>query len=353
MKLVFRDLNNLEVHLGTTPSFNFTDTGCRSASFSMDQHVDVEDGVALTGVIDFMSDDDMFLNSFTVEDFLRYTFNNNEDSAYLYLTCDPIPEPQPEPDPPTEEELLEQAKAGRQEQIYETMNMAIVNGIDVETSYGMEHFRLNESDRTLLMGIYSMMQQGITAYPYHSISPQTDSNNICTVYSDEDFGKIATAAFAHVTYHESYANMLVQWLLRETDVDTVYTIQYGATLPEDLMDYLAMILASAGIPAYLIPGYAETHPEETETGTDESGESSEGGDTDNSGEGESADTDSTEEVDNSGSEEGESSENAGAPEESTDETEETDSEPSEESGEDGSEEKSEETADAEASEGNE
>ena len=115
-----------------------------------------------------------------------------------------------------------------------------------------------------------MVQQGIQQYPYHSFSSQTRSNNICTVYSDEDIKQIAIVAFGHITFHESYANMLLQWLNRETDREVVATIVYGATLPSDLMAYLAMILQSAGIDPSIIPGYTDsTTGSETDKGTEE------------------------------------------------------------------------------------
>jgi hypothetical protein len=305
MKLVFRDLNDLELHVLNSPAIRFSGLECRSASFALEGNLVLEEGKTLTGVIDFMADDDMPLNSFTVEDFLRYELSNFDDRCNLLLTQEPIPEPAPEPDPPTEEELLASAKSGRQDQIYSEMNNAILAGIDVETSYGQEHFSLNESDRVLLMGIYSMMQQGITAYPYHSISAESNSNNICTVYSDEDFGKIATAAFGFITFHESYANMLVQWLDRETDYNEVYKIQYGATLPDDLMDYLVMILASAGIGPEMIPGYTAESTDASEESGDES-DSEEGETTEDIGE-------------DASSEDGEPTEEAGEAAEGTEE----------------------------------
>ena len=322
MKLVFTAYEAWEpAHLVSTPSIRFDNTGkCTYASFLCDGHLpfDAETNPP-KGLIRFMSDDDMILNEVTVEDFLRYEFNQNyeyvddpeaeidtvatadggaegegegatmvpqpvpqkavESNYSLILTDAPVPEPIPEPEPPTEDELLAQAKQGRDQAINSAMEQAIYDGIDVETTYGMEHFTLNTNDQTLLLGIYGMVQQGITQYPYHSVGAKSRSNNICTVYSDEDIGKIAVAAFAHITFHESYANMLLQWLARETNRETVYTIQYGATLPSDLMEYLAMILTSAGIDPSVIPGYtpaekdpAPTETEETIPSTEETGE---------------------------------------------------------------------------------
>lgn len=285
MVLQFQAYEDLPSYpLLSTPSMRYDKSGkCTYASFNVDGESPFTEEKPLTGTIRFASDDDMELNLFEVSSFLRYEITQNTTTVtpeegsdeepqviptnfILTLTDTPVPEPPTEPEPPTPEELLAQAKAGRDTAIMNSMEQAIYNGIDVETTYGLEHFTLNTNDQTLLLGIYGMVQQGVTQYPYHSISSSGD-NNICVVYSDEDIGNIAVVAFGHITFHESYANMLLQWLERETDLDTVYTIEYGAALPEDLNEYLAMILQSAGIDLSVIPGYTPNADEDPNAGT--------------------------------------------------------------------------------------
>ena len=222
---------------------------CVYAYFSFKGSLPITEETPLTGTIEWMSDDDMFLGDFVVDTFLRYEYNMNEEAgtATLMLTNDPVPEPAPEPEPPTTEELLAAAKAGKESAIISTKNSIIVAGFDVETEYGMEHFTLSASDQTMLLGIYAMVQGGLTQFPYHSINTTERSLNRCTVYSDADIAKIATTAFGYITYHESYANMLLQWLDRETDPEVVAGIVYGAQLPKDLADYFNMVLTAAGV----------------------------------------------------------------------------------------------------------
>lgn len=287
MKLVFSAYEDLaSYHLLSTPAIRYDGAGkCTYASFSVEGESPFTDDAPLTGEIRFMSDDDMDLNTFDVGSFLRFEIHQNTETVeptedapegteptvtptdfVIMLTDTPVPEPAPEPEPPTQEQLLAQAKAGRDTAIKTAMEQAIYNGIDVETSYGTEHFTLTTNDQTLLLGIYGMVQQGVTQYPYHSIG-SGGGNNICVVYSDEDIGKIAVVAFGHITFHESYANMLLQWLNRETDPEVVQTIVYGATLPTDLVEYLAMILQSAGIDPSMIPGYVAPSTDASGEGT--------------------------------------------------------------------------------------
>lgn len=241
------------------------------AQMSMKGSVQIDDEHPLTGLVKWMSDDDMEMDSFDVSSFLRYEYNvygeGDTQTSTLILTNDPVPEPAPEPVPPTAEELLAQAKAGKSSAITRARDDIIAAGVDVTTSYGVEHFTLNEKDKTLLLGIYAMVQSGVTSYPYHSINLSSRSTNICTVYSSEDIAKIATAAFGFITYHESYANVLLNWLERETDPEVAKTIVYGAELPSDLQSYLDMLLTTAGID----PALFDTSNEEstsTSTGTE-------------------------------------------------------------------------------------
>lgn len=298
MKAVFVNFNNLELPLRNSPTTRFAanDEGintCTRVYMSLTGNIPVDDDTALTGEIMWCSDDDMLMDSYTVENFLRYEVNNVEGSedgtteatSTLLLTNDPVPDPVTpvEPTEPTEEELLAAAKEGRADAIATARDATIAAGIDVETEYGTEHFTLEEKDKTLLLSIYAMVQAGVTSYPYHSINASDSTSNICAIYSDTDITNIVTAAFTYVTYHESYANMLLQWLERETDYTVVYTIEYGVALPEDLDAYLDMVLVAAGIDPTLFDG-SSSEDTSTDSSSTESTDSSTEESTDTSGE---------------------------------------------------------------------
>ena len=243
---------------------------CVYAYFSFMGTLPITEETPLTGTIEWMSDDDMFLGDFIVDSFLRYEYNENTEqgTATLMLTNDPVPEPVPEPEPPSAEEILAAAKAGKDSAIISTKAQVIEAGFDVETEYGIEHFTLSTADQTMLLGIYAMVQGGLEQFPYHSVNTSSRSLNKCTVYSDSDIAKIATTAFGYITYHESYANMLLQWLDRETDPEVVATIVYGAQLPTDLADYMSMVLTAAGVdPSLFITAVSDSSEGRGETDT--------------------------------------------------------------------------------------
>lgn len=243
----------------SSPSLRCNSEGViTDAIFALSEPVVIDELLAAEGV-DIMTNDDMVMNTIFPNTYLRIENGNeegHENRWRLRFTNEPIPEPPAPPPEPAYEDLLFEAKEMKRSEIMINRDNSVQNGIWVETAFGLEHFSLNEKDQILLLGISSMVMQGVKAYPYHSVSAAATGTNICTIYSDEDIGKIAMQTFAHVTYHESYANMLMQWLNREEDLETVRTaIFYGAVLPEDLMSYLAMILSSSGIDPMLIPGY--------------------------------------------------------------------------------------------------
>lgn len=260
MKLVFVDLGiTKHIAADSQPNirWNPKTRECLSASFKLDEVLDETD--ILTGQFDMLADDDMPLNSWTVEEFLRYEKNINEDdgTTRLFFTQDPIPEP-PEPTPePTPEEALAAAKQGRDVQILEGRDVAIMKGVTVETEYGEETFPLTTQNMSALLGIQGIIAAGATYYPYHSLDLETGTSNSCKVYTAEDLAKISATAIGYVTYCETYANMLLQWLNRETDISVVYTIEYGAELPEDLKAYLDMIMQSAADATGGLPVSAE------------------------------------------------------------------------------------------------
>jgi len=113
---------------------------------------------------------------------------------------------------------------------------AIVAGVDVETTYGLEHFSLTTHDQQNLATIKMMIDSGINGYPYHADGKQ------CVLYSAIDLGNIIETATRHVAYHTTYCNMLRVWIGRETNNDVVNNIYYGIALPEDLAEDMEELL---------------------------------------------------------------------------------------------------------------
>ena len=224
---------------------------------------------ALTGIIDLKSDDDMDLASYNIGDYLRYAINVLDETSgkcILLLTNEEIVEPV-EPEPPDPAVLLAQAKANKTSEVKNAKETTVANGIDVETTYGKEHFQLTNSDINYITAIYSMIMGGATEYPYHPTNTDGMTSS-CVSYNAEDWTKIVTGAFSFITYNETYCNMLLQWIARETNQTIVDGIFYGCDLPEDLATYMAMVLKTAS--SAITPNTSNENTDTTEPGASDS-----------------------------------------------------------------------------------
>lgn len=151
------------------------------------------------------------------------------DEAYQ-AWCNENPEP----------DYLSRAKSVKEAELSSACNAAIVAGMDVVTSHGMEHFSLQETDQINLTTAYNAVLSGASQYPYHADS------QLCRMFTAEEITAISNASIAHKLYHTTLCNHLLTWVRRaETDLE-VESITYTAEgLPDDLASNMAQVLAAA------------------------------------------------------------------------------------------------------------
>lgn len=139
--------------------------------------------------------------------------------------------------PPKDINKLRKPKERR---ISSSCNSAIISGIDVETSQGIEHFSLEETDQINLTTALSAIQQGATSYPYHA------DGQLCRIFSAEEIQAVADASVQHKLYHTTLCNHLLTWVRRAETEDEINSITYSAeNLPEDLAENMNSILTTA------------------------------------------------------------------------------------------------------------
>ena len=115
----------------------------------------------------------------------------------------------------------------------------IIAGVDVETSQGTEHFSLDIDDQINISN-NALQAQMDSPTLYHA------DGEVCRMFAPLEMIAVATAAVTHKTYHTTYHNHLKQWVIRETDIDTLNGIVYGADLPSDLAANMAVLLGQGG-----------------------------------------------------------------------------------------------------------
>ena len=124
----------------------------------------------------------------------------------------------------------------------ETCNQTIVAGMDVETTEGVEHFSLEETDQINLTTALSAIKQGAKGYPYHA------DKKLCRMFTAVELNAIAEKATAHKLYHTTLCNHLLILVRRATTTAELDKITYSADcLPPDLAENMKKILVAAGI----------------------------------------------------------------------------------------------------------
>ena len=136
-------------------------------------------------------------------------------------------------------EIIQQEKITN---LSNTCNQTIVAGMDVETTEGIEHFSLEETDQINLTTAFSAIEQGAKGYPYHA------DKKLCRMFTAVELKAIAEKATAHKLYHTTLCNHLLILARRATTTAELDKITYSVDcLPPDLAENMKKILVAAGI----------------------------------------------------------------------------------------------------------
>lgn len=137
-------------------------------------------------------------------------------------------EPTDEPEPETIEDnaTLDEAKDRKIALLSEDSRQVIYNGVDVETTAGVEHFALGINEQLDLITLYSLASTDVEQIPYHN------SDGDCRYYSGEDILKIISAANKLKMYHSAYMDSLKRWVSAMQSISEVGQVKYGDTIPD-------------------------------------------------------------------------------------------------------------------------
>ncbi|WP_443663287.1 DUF4376 domain-containing protein [Dysosmobacter sp.] len=135
---------------------------------------------------------------------------------------------------------IESARAAKESELSSACNATIVSGVDVQTTKGMEHFALQETDQINLTTAYNAILSGATAYPYHA------DGQLCRMFTADEIKAVSNASIAHKLYHTTLCNHLLTWARRAETQEEVESITYTAEgLPDDLAANMAQVLAAS------------------------------------------------------------------------------------------------------------
>ena len=135
---------------------------------------------------------------------------------------------------------LDEIRSDKLAELSASCNAAITAGMDVETTKGMEHFSLQETDQINLTTALSAVQRGAAGYPYHA------DGQLCRLFTAAEIQAIAAASVKHKLYHTTLCNHLLTWARRAETKEELTGITYSADgLPDDLAANMEAVLAAA------------------------------------------------------------------------------------------------------------
>ena len=114
----------------------------------------------------------------------------------------------------------------------------IYSGVDVETSFGVEHFTFNIEDQQNLKEACDLALQTQMDIPYH----KNGISNICTIYPWQDIVKIYASLSSNKLYHTTYQNSVNNYIAAIYNRETLKSFKYGDELPSKYNDNILKML---------------------------------------------------------------------------------------------------------------
>lgn len=114
----------------------------------------------------------------------------------------------------------------------------IYDGINVETSLGVEHFSLDNTDQSNILALYNMQSSIGQNVIYHADGKE------CREFGAVEFNKIAIAARNCITKYTTRFNYLKAWINRSESKAEVLSVEFTSELPEDLKEAYSNVIAN-------------------------------------------------------------------------------------------------------------
>lgn len=106
-------------------------------------------------------------------------------------------------------------------------NQKIVKGIKVNTTQGIESFSLTMADQNNIKKLVdNIMMLKLDSVFYHA------DGKICRDYNNLEFLMISFIVDIYILEETTYCNQLLQYLKTLSNKETVFSLQYGMTLPD-------------------------------------------------------------------------------------------------------------------------
>lgn len=137
------------------------------------------------------------------------------------------------------EPTLEEVQTSKIGEINTAVEQTITAGVDVDTSYGTEHFALTANDQANIGNIFNAVVMGVEEFPYHADGKE------CVIYPKADIVSLYVSMQTLITKLTTHGNLLKQYVNSCEDKDTVKAITLATELTGELAEQETKVLASA------------------------------------------------------------------------------------------------------------
>ena len=128
------------------------------------------------------------------------------------------------------EPTLEEVKESKVNELSNTCNFMIVNGVDINIDGVLEHFSYKEEDQVNIKEIFDLAVQTNVPMFYHS------DNESCKLYSVEQIIDLYATATTNKMHHITYFNQLKEYVNSLEDTENVKNVLYGQELEGEYLD---------------------------------------------------------------------------------------------------------------------
>lgn len=168
----------------------------------------------------------------TIRENYKYLYRTYEDNEFIVELCDdgieyvePTPIPDPEPYTPT----LEEIKNSKINELSNTCNQLIENGVDIEINGETEHFSysLSKGDQNNIDDIMKLAASTGLGQSYHC------DNGNCRIYTIDQIITLYIAVKINKLINMTYFNQMRQYIKSFTsdeDKEIIEAISYGDVL---------------------------------------------------------------------------------------------------------------------------
>ena len=120
-------------------------------------------------------------------------------------------------------------------------NEAIINGMDVETSKGKQHFSYKDEDQRNLKTLFDTAMATQMDVPYHADGCE------CMLYSWKELVQIYVALQTNLLYHTTYVNALHSLVRGLNSKEQIKAVTYGQAVEGEISESMKAALAQGQV----------------------------------------------------------------------------------------------------------